>query len=92
MWWYADFVDIILVVGIVGMGKETTKRLNRRGNLLVDETCIADTNHANELGRVQLVRRRPFRSPSNDVCQAFARSNFDLQFMLRAVDPDSDQA
>ena len=58
----------------------------------MNEACIARTNLHNEIGRVQVVRRTPFRSPSNDVCQAFTRSNFDFQFMLRAADPDSEQA
>lgn len=39
----------------------------------------------NEYGRVQVVRRHPFRSSSSDVCQAFGRRNVDVQRNDRVV-------
>ena len=66
------------------------KRVLRRGKELVEKAGVCSSNTRNEYGRVQVVRRHPFRSTSNDVCQAFARCNIDVQRNDRVVPEDVD--
>jgi len=65
-----------------------TKRIRRRGKMLVTVAHIASTNEHNEFCKPVLERTNPFRSASSDVSQAFGRCNVDLQFMPRTLDPD----
>ena len=65
------------------VGIARVRRVRRRGKKLVPEPFIATTNEHNELGRVQVIRRTPFRAPTSDVGQTAAICNLDFQFMLR---------
>ena len=64
---------------------ERLARVRRRGKDLVRAPYIATTNEHNELFRVQVERRTPFRGSTSDVAQAGVRCNFDFQFMPRAA-------
>ena len=78
------FFFVVLTFTVIENGVQHVRRVRRRGKKLVPEAHIATTNEHNELGRVQVVRRTPFRSPTSDVAQAAVRCNFDYQFMARA--------
>ena len=79
---YCRFLFVRVVELKVG---DKLKRLLRRGKELVRKASVFYSNTRNEYGRVQVVRRHPFRSTSNDLCQAFARCNVDLQRNDRVV-------
>ena len=68
---------------VIEAGIERVRRVRRRGKKLVPEPFIATTHEHNELGRVQVIRRTPFRAPTSDVGQTAARCNLDFQFMPR---------
>ena len=78
------FFFVALTFTVIEAGIQRVRRARRRGEKLVHGARIAAANDHNELGRVQVVRRAPFRSPTSDVGQAAARCNFDFQFMARA--------
>ena len=78
------FFFVVMTFTVIEAGIQRVRRVRRRGKKLVHEAHIATTNEHNELGRVQVVRRTPFRSPTSDVAQAAVRCNFDYQFMARA--------
>ena len=61
------------------------KKVLRRGKELVEKACVYKTNARNEYGRVQVVRKHPFRSTSTDVGQVFGRCNIDIQRNDRIV-------
>eukprot|EP00438_Fugacium_kawagutii_P025227 Skav230240 [mRNA] locus=scaffold1818:78429:87690:+ [translate_table: standard] len=61
------------------------KKVLRRGKELVTQAFVCRTNARNEYGRVQVVRKHPFRSSSSDVCQAVGRCNVDIQRNDRVV-------
>ena len=50
---------------------DKVKKLLRRGKELVQKACVYKTNARNEYGRVQVVRKHPFRSTSTDVGQVW---------------------
>ncbi len=77
------FFYVLLIFKVIEAGTERVRRVRRRGKQLVPEPFIATTNEHNELGRVQVVRRTPFRAPTSDVGQTAARCNLDFQFMPR---------
>ena len=64
---------------------DKVKKLLRRGKELVQKACVYKTNARNEYGRVQVVRKHPFRSTSTDVGQVFGRCNMDIQRNDRIV-------
>ena len=81
------FYFFIILTFIVTLdGVQTVKRIRRKGKQIIKSPRIATTNRHNELGRVEVIRERPFRSPSGDTAQSFARSNVDLQFMPRVIE------
>ena len=59
-------------------------RLRRRGKEIIEEPYVANSNVHNEIGRVQVERRTPFRGATTDVGQCGVRCNLDFQFMPRA--------
>ena len=71
-------------------GEETTKRVRRRGKVLVPIEMLAASDTHGERGRILTQRTHPFISSSSDVAQAAARCNVDVQFTARVVDPDMD--
>ena len=82
---FGFFQDIIF--HMLEAGQAVNKKIRRRGKRLVQQAFVAATNVRNEFGRVVVERLHPFRSASNDICQAACRCNFDVQFMPRAM-PD----
>ena len=86
------FFFVIRVFTFTEDGVQITKRIRRKGKELVTEPRIATTNAHNELGRVLVQRDTPFRSPSSDFGQALCRSNFDLQFMPRAIEISAEES
>ena len=66
-------------------GKNLAKKILRRGKDLFQRAFIARSNDRNEFGKVQVIRRHPFRSASGDIAQAAGRCNIDLQRNDRAV-------
>ncbi len=81
-------VVVLKVLELADAGKETIRRILRKGKELVARSYIANTNERNEYGRCMVRRRHPFRSSSSDVGQAMFQCNFDLQFMDGAVPED----
>ena len=77
------FFHIVIVAG---------KKRRRRGKPLVDKPYIENSNDRNQQFRVQVRREQPFRSTSNDVCQATDRCNVDFQFLSCAPPIDGDAA
>ena len=71
-----------------------TKRVRRTGKPLVTEPYIEETDDRKQEYRCQLKREQPFRSTSNDVCQATDGCNVDYQFLSCAPPraPDASDA
>lgn len=78
------FFYVILVFKIVEGAVERVVRLRRRGKEIIEEPYVANSNVHNEIGRVQVERRTPFRGATTDVGQCGVRCNLDFQFMPRA--------
>ena len=79
------FFFVVLVFKTVENAVERIVRVRRRGKELIKKPYVASTNEHNELGRVQVERGTPFRSPTSDVAQCAVRCNFDFQFMPREL-------
>ena len=74
------FFYVVLVFKVIQEGVERVIRVRRRGKARVPEAFVATAKVFNDLGRAQVVRHAPFRSPTSDVGQAAARCNFDFPF------------
>ena len=66
------------------------KKIRRRGNTVVTEPTIANTNEHNEYGLVEPERPQPFRSPFSDVFCVADRCNDDVRIMARGFPEDGD--
>ena len=60
------------------------RRVRRRGKPLVAEPYVETSSERNDRFRCKVKREQPFRSATNDVCQAGNRCNTDFQFLLTA--------
>ena len=65
-------------------GAMRRKRVRRRGKPLVAEPYVETSADRNDQFRCKVKREQPFRSATNDVCQAGDRCNTDFQFLLTA--------
>ena len=79
------FFYIIVVLRIVSETVERIRRFRRRGKALVSKAFVQATNLHNEYGLVEVERKMPFRSPSQDVALVCLRCNNDYRFMARGV-------
>ena len=83
-----DYCRFLFVCIVEMKVLDKVKKILRRGKELVTSAFVCNTNIRNEYGRVQVVRKHPFRSSSSDICQAFARCNVDVQRNDRVVPVD----
>ena len=65
-------------------GTMRRRRVRRRGKPLVLEPYVETSAERNDQYRCKVKREQPFRSATNDVCQACNRCNTDFQFLLTA--------
>ena len=72
--------------------KVHNKFKRRRGKPLVRKVFIADDDDRDQEFRCQVIREQPFRSTSNDVCQATDSCNVDFQFLTCAPPMPPDDA
>ena len=79
------FFYIIVVLRIVSDTVERIRRFRRRGKALVCEAFVQATNMHNEYGLVEVERKMPFRSPSQDVALSCLRCNNYYRFMAQGV-------
>ena len=77
--WFLHMVMFYLWDGT----KEVVKRRRRRGQRIVKEPTICNTNEHNEFGLVEPERPQPFRSASSDVMCQGDRGNGDFRIMAR---------
>ena len=65
-------------------GSMRRRRVRRRGKPLVMEPYVETSDERNDRFRCKVKREQPFRSATNDVCQAGDRCNTDFQFLVTA--------
>ena len=74
----------VLSIKRVTDGAMRRRRVRRRGKPLVAEPYVETSAERNDRFRCKVKREQPFRSATNDVCQAGKRSNIDFHFLLTA--------
>ena len=74
----------VLSIKRLSDGVMRRRRVRRRGKPLVAKPYVETSSERNDRFRCKVKREQPFRSATNDACQASNRCNTDFQFLLTA--------